>query len=218
MIKGVISDMDGVILDSEKLYVRFWCEAANFYGFPMNREHALSIRSMARPFAIEKLQGYFGAEFDYDSVREKRIGLMDAYVSQHGIEAKKGAQKLLGFLKENGYKVALATATPAQRAEEYLRRVDLLKYFDYVASARMVKNGKPKPDIYLFAAEKLGLKPEECLALEDSVNGVRSAAAAGCKTVLVPDLDNPEEQLKPLLYGTADGLEDVIKFFVGDMQ
>lgn len=218
MIKGVISDMDGVILDSEKLYVRFWCEAANFYGFPMNREHALSIRSMARPFAIEKLQGYFGAEFDYDSVREKRIELMDAYVSQHGIEAKKGAQKLLGFLKENGYKVALATATPAQRAEEYLRRVDLLKYFDYVASARMVKNGKPKPDIYLFAAEKLGLKPEECLALEDSVNGVRSAAAAGCKTVLVPDLDNPEEQLKPLLYGTADGLEDVIKFFVDDMQ
>ncbi len=218
MIKGVISDMDGVILDSEKLYVRFWCEAANFYGFPMNREHALSIRSMARPFAIEKLQGYFGAEFDYDSVREKRIELMDAYVSQHGIEAKNGAQKLLGFLKENGYKVALATATPAQRAEEYLRRVDLLKYFDYVASARMVKNGKPKPDIYLFAAEKLGLKPEECLALEDSVNGVRSAAAAGCKTVLVPDLDNPEEQLKPLLYGTADGLEDVIKFFVGDMQ
>lgn len=218
MIKGVISDMDGVILDSEKLYVRFWCEAANFYGFPMNREHALSIRSMARPFAIEKLQGYFGAEFDYDSVREKRIELMDAYVSQHGIEAKKGAQKLLGFLKENGYKVALATATPAQRAEEYLRRVDLLKYFDYVASARMVKNGKPKPDIYLFAAEKLGLKPEECLALEDSVNGVRSAAAAGCKTVLVPDLDNPEEQLKPLLYGTADGQEDVIKFFVGDMQ
>ena len=218
MIKGVISDMDGVILDSEKLYVRFWCEAANFYGFPLNREHALSIRSMARPFAIEKLQGYFGAEFDYDSVREKRIELMDAYVSQYGIEAKKGAQKLLGFLKENGYKVALATATPAQRAEEYLRRVDLLKYFDYVASARMVKNGKPKPDIYLFAAEKLGLKPEECLALEDSVNGVRSAAAAGCKTVLVPDLDNPEEQLKPLLYGTADGLEDVIKFFVGDMQ
>ena len=218
MIKGVISDMDGVILDSEKLYVRFWCEAANFYGFPMNREHALSIRSMARPFAIEKLQGYFGAEFDYDSVREKRIELMDAYVSQHGIEAKNGAQKLLGFLKENGYKVALATATPAQRAEEYLRRVDLLKYFDYVASARMVKNGKPKPDIYLFAAEKLGLKPEECLALEDSVNGVRSAAAAGCKTVLVPDLDNPEEQLKPLLYGTADGLEDVIKFFVDDMQ
>ena len=218
MIKGVISDMDGVILDSEKLYVRFWCEAGNFYGYPMQKFHALSIRSMARPFAIEKLQGYFGAEFDYDSVREKRIELMDAYVSQHGIEAKKGAQKLLGFLKENGYKVALATATPAQRAEEYLRRVDLLKYFDYVASARMVKNGKPKPDIYLFAAEKLGLKPEECLALEDSVNGVRSAAAAGCKTVLVPDLDNPEEQLKPLLYGTADGLEDVIKFFVGDMQ
>ena len=64
-IKGIISDMDGVILDTEKLYVRFWCEAANFYGYPMETHHALSIRSMARPFAIAKLKGFFGENFDY---------------------------------------------------------------------------------------------------------------------------------------------------------
>ena len=210
-IKGVISDMDGVILDSEKLYVRFWCEAGQFYGFPFERKHALGIRSMARPFAIERLQGWFGDSFDYDTVRNKRIELMNAYVEKHGIEAKPDAEKLLSYLKEKGIAVALATATPKDRAEEYLRRVGLLQYFDEVVSARMVKNGKPAPDIYLFAAEKLGLKPEECMALEDSQNGIRSANAAGCKTVMVPDLDGPTGEIMPLLNYVADGLWDVLR-------
>ena len=210
-IKGVISDMDGVMLDSEKLYVRFWCEAGQFYGFPFERKHALGIRSMARPFAIERLQGWFGDSFDYDTVRNKRIELMNAYVEKHGIEAKPDAEKLLSYLKQKGIAVALATATPKDRAEEYLRRVGLLQYFDEVVSARMVKNGKPAPDIYLFAAEKLGLKPEECMALEDSQNGIRSANTAGCKTVMVPDLDGPTGEIMPLLYDVADGLWDVVR-------
>ena len=211
MIKGILSDMDGVILDSEKIYVRFWCEAGQFYGFPFERRHALGIRSMARPFAIRKLQGWFGESFDYDKVRNKRVELMDAYVAEHGIEQKPDAARLLSYLKENGYRVALATATPKDRAEEYLRRVDLLRLFDEVVSARMVKNGKPAPDSYLYAAERLGLKPEECIALEDSPNGVRSAHSAGCRTVMVPDLDAPSEEIKPLLYDVADGLWDVVR-------
>ena len=210
-IRGVISDMDGVILDSEKLYVRFWCEAADFYGYPMERRHALGIRSMARPFAIERLQGWFGKDFDYDLVRNKRIELMDEYVGVHGIQAKQGAEALLEWLKANGYSVALATATPVDRASLYLGNVGLLRYFDKVCSARQVKNGKPEPDIYLFAANKLGLAPEECLALEDSPNGARSAAAAGCKTVLIPDLDNPAEELKDLIFTSADNLIRVIE-------
>lgn len=74
-IKGIISDMDGVILDTEKLYVRFWCEAALFYGYPMETHHALSIRSMARPFAIAKLKGFFGEDFDYCKVHDKELSL-----------------------------------------------------------------------------------------------------------------------------------------------
>ena len=211
MVKGVISDMDGVILDSEKLYVRFWCEAGKFYGYPFEERHALSIRSMARPFAIERLQGFFGEGFDYDAVRNKRVELMDKYVEQNGIEAKPGAETLLRYLNEKGIKTALATATPADRAKKYLEMVGLLKYFDEICSARMVKNGKPAPDIYLYAAEKLNLSPGECIALEDSQNGIRSAHAAGCMTVMVPDLDQPSEEIKPLLFDLADGLKDVIR-------
>lgn len=203
--------MDGVILDSEKLYVRFWREAGRACGCPMEEFHALSIRSLTRVYAEEKLKGFFGEDFDYDAVRNKRIELMDAYVEKNGIEPKRGAETLLHYLKENGYKTALATATPADRAKHYLDMVGLLKYFDEVCSARMVKIGKPAPDIYLYAAEKLNLNPSECLALEDSPNGIRSAHAAGCKTVMVPDLDLPAKEIKPLLYDTADGLEDVIR-------
>ena len=183
-IKGVISDMDGVILDTEKLYVRFWCEAANFCGYPMKTHHALSIRSLARPFAIEKLKGFFGEDFDY---------------------------QLLIWLKNNGYKVALATATAPERTEKYLSRLGLYQYFDKIICASMVSKGKPEPDIYIKAAEELGLKPEECLALEDSQNGIKSASSACCKTVMVPDLDQPTKETLPLLYAVADGLLDVEK-------
>ena len=160
MIKGVISDMDGVMLDSEKLYVRFWCEAAQSHGYPMKKEHALGIRSMARPFAIQKLQGWFGEGFDYDKVRDTRVKIMDEYISAHGIEAKRGAKALLQWLKANNIKTALATATAVDRATLYLDKVGLLEYFDVIASARMVKRGKPEPDIYLYAAGQLGLNPK----------------------------------------------------------
>lgn len=208
-INGVIFDMDGVILDSEKLYVRFWCEAGRFYGFPMEEKHALSIRSMARPLASEKLRGIFGSSFDYDAVRSKRVELMDKYVEENGIELKDGAEDLLVYLKENGYRIALATATPPDRAEKYLRAHDLYKYFDVTVSASMVSLGKPAPDIYLLAAEMLGLSAQSCLALEDSPNGIRSASSAGCVTVMVPDLDLPNDDILTLLHSVANGLCDV---------
>ncbi len=209
-IKGIISDMDGVILDTEKLYVRFWREAASFYGFPMTLEHALGIRSLSGKLAEEKLQGWFGKEFDYNAVRQKRIELMDEFVNQNGVEPKPGAKALLSYIKDNGYALALATATPVDRAGRYLKSVELYSFFDQIVSAREVKRGKPAPDIYLCAAKRLGLDPKECIALEDSQNGIRSAFAAGCKTIMVPDLDQPTEEIMPLLYGVANGLEDVI--------
>ncbi len=202
--------MDGVILDTEKLYVRFWREAASFYGFPMTLEHALGIRSLSGKLAEEKLQGWFGKEFDYNAVRQKRIELMDEFVNQNGVEPKPGAKALLSYIKDNGYALALATATPVDRAGRYLKSVELYSFFDQIVSAREVKRGKPAPDIYLCAAKRLGLDPKECIALEDSQNGIRSAFAAGCKTIMVPDLDRPTEEIMPLLYGVANGLEDVI--------
>lgn len=209
IFKGIILDMDGLLLDTEKLYVRFWTEAARFYGYPMEFKHALSIRSLNRQFTTEKLSGYFGS-FDYQPVHDKRVELMNAYIEEHGVEAKKGAAELLEFASKNGVKIALATSSPFERAKEQLESVGLFKYFQEFACGSMVKNSKPKPDIYLLACEKLELEPKDCMALEDSPNGIKAAYAAGCATVMVPDLDQPTEELLPMLYSVCGDLSQVI--------
>ncbi|MGN0650328.1 MAG: HAD family hydrolase [Oscillospiraceae bacterium] len=209
MIKAVIFDMDGLILDTEKLLVKYWCQAANEAGFPMQREHALNIRSLARKFAIPYLQGIFGESFDYVKIRSRRMELMNEYISEHGIETKRGLAELLEYLKARGIPAAVATATDYERTEKYLTQAGFFGYFSKIVCAAMVESGKPKPDIYIYAAQQLGLDPSECMALEDSPNGVRSASSAGCITVMVPDLTQPDDELKSLIYAKADSLADV---------
>ncbi len=209
MIKAVIFDMDGLILDTEKLLVKYWCQAANEAGFPMQREHALNIRSLARKFAIPYLQGEFGEDFDYVSIRSRRMELMSQALERDGLQLKKGICELLEYLKQSGIPSAVATATDYERAKAYLTRVGIFDSFDKIVCATMVESGKPAPDIYLYAAEQLGLPPRECMALEDSPNGVRSAAAAGCVTVMVPDLTQPDEELGRLIFAKANSLLDV---------
>ena len=209
-IKAVIFDMDGVILDSEKLYVRFWCEAGRACGYPFNTEHALAIRSLARPFAIERLKGFFGESFDYDKVRDKRIELMENYVNKNGIELKPYAEYTLSELKNRGYKIALATATPPERAKRYLSGSGLYDYFDKIVCSAMVRLGKPEPDIYLKACEELGFLPRECIAVEDSPNGIQSAYRAGCRAVMVPDMDEPDDAVHGMTYAVIDNLKELL--------
>lgn len=209
-IKAVIFDMDGLMLDTEKLYVRFWCEAANQLGFPMEEHHALSIRSMAAKYAIPKLKGYFGDSFDYAQVRSKRIELMNQYIEENGIDKKKGIEELLKYLKDHGYKIAVATASDMERTKKYLTRAGLFSYFDKVVCAFMVESGKPAPDIYEKAAEELGEKPQHCIALEDSPNGILAAYRAGCVPIMIPDLDEPDEDTKEILFDMKENLLQVI--------
>lgn len=210
MIKAVIFDMDGLILDTEKLLIRFWIQAANEAGFPMTREQALGIRSMHRKFAIPHLQDIFGDEFDYVKIRSRRMELMNEWLSSHELELKPGVVELLDCLNERGIPAAICTATDYERTHDYLTRVGIFDRFDKIICAAMVEFGKPRPDIYLYAAEQLGLVPSECMALEDSPNGVKSAAEAGCVTIMVPDLTEPDEELDGVNFIRASSLLDVI--------
>lgn len=209
-IKGLLFDMDGLILDTEKLYTRFWQEAANAMGYPMTREQALGMRSLSREFGAAKLQSYFDKPVSYEEVRLKRIELMNAFIEKEGVEAKVGVQELLAYLKENGIKAAIATSSPLDRTEKYLEYVGLEGSFDKLISGYMVKKGKPEPDIYQLAAKELGLAPEECLALEDSPSGILSASRAGCFPVMIPDQDQPGEETEQILFAKADRLDYVV--------
>ena len=210
-ITAVLFDMDGLVLDTEKLYTRFWQEAANVLGYPMTKEQALGMRSLNRGAGLAKMQSYFGLSVDYDRIRNKRIELMDAFVEQEGVVLKPGIHELLLFLKERGIKTAIATSSPMERTLLYLGSVGLQNSFDELVSGYMVEKGKPEPDIYLYAAKKLGVKPEECMVLEDSPAGILAAYRAGCLPVMVPDQDEPDEETKKLLYARADSLSSVIQ-------
>ena len=209
-IKAVIFDLDGTVIDTEKLLVKYWCMAANEMGFPMKREHALQLRSLARKYAEPLLKEWFGEKCDYMTVRNRRMELMTAHIIENGLDTKAGIKELLVWIGENGYKRAVATATDLERAGKYLKDVGLYEYFDCIISAHQVKNGKPKPDVYLYAVEQLGLTPDECIAVEDSYTGVRSAYNAGCSVIMVPDRDEPTQEMQEKCIFIVDSATKII--------
>ena len=209
-IKGVIFDLDGTLLDTEKLYRRFWVEAARQMGYPMEDRHALMIRSMAAVYAEPLLKREVCAEFDYHGVRALRRQIMEVYIDEHGVDPKPDLIKTLAAIKEKGLKIGLATATPEYRARKYLRMVQAEECFDAVTCADMVKKGKPQPDIYLLACERTGVLPEEAIAVEDAPTGIRAAHAAGCRAVMVPDQDQPDEETRALCDAVVERLVDVL--------
>ncbi len=211
MIKIVFFDMDGTLIDTEKYFRRFWPKAAAAFGYEMSDGQALSMRSLGRPFAPAQLKEWFGPETDYQAIRAKRTEMMEAQLRIDGLQRKPGAVEILEELKQRGIPAVVVTASPIKRTERYLTEVGILQYFDRIISATQVAEGKPSPDVYLLASKEVGFPTEECLAVEDSPNGVMSAYRAGCKVVMVPD-QTPADEMLPYLDGVAETLADLGKF------
>ena len=209
-IRGVLFDMDGVILDSEKLYAKFWAAGCACYGYHMTHSQALGMRSLDAKAGQEYLSSLFGPEISYPLVRAKRIELMDAFVEENGIEAKPGIYELLDYLADRQIPYAITTASPNDRIRNHLGRLGLYDKFPHICTAHEVANGKPAPDIYLLGAKTIGVPPEYCLALEDSYTGLLSAYRAGCLASIVPDLDQPGKEILDIAYAKLDSLTDVI--------
>lgn len=214
-IKGAVFDMDGLMIDTEKLYLLYWKKAAADFGYDMKDEHVFAIRSLARKYSIPKLKSFFGEDFPTEEVRARRTELINAHVEKNGIELKKGLFELLNWLREHGIKLAVATATPRERAVLYLTKIGAFDMFDAIICGDMIANGKPDPDIYLTAARELGIPPEQCAAFEDSPNGIKAAHAAGCHAIMIPDMTPPDEEITPLLSAVYPDLAQAISYFEG---
>ena len=210
VIRGVLFDMDGLVLDTEKLYARFWMEACHFYGFAMTYEQALKMRAANSRLSAANLHSFFGPGADYKTIRNKRIELMDAFIEEQGVEPKPGIFELLNHLDARGIPAAICSSSPADRIRSHLSSLGLYHRFSAICSGYDVPWGKPAPDIYLHGAASLGLPAENCLALEDAPLGIESAYRAGCLPVMIPDQDQPEEKTTAMLYAKADSLFDII--------
>lgn len=205
--------MDGVLIDTEKWLNVYWQQAAREAGFAVTREHGLAIRSLASKFAGPYLQNIFGPDFDYEAIRARRKQFMKEHIEKNGIEKKPGVDEILDYLRAKKIKTAVATATDPERTRQYLTQIGIYDKFDQIVSATTVKNGKPEPDVYLYACEQIHEKPGNCIAVEDSPNGILSAYRAGLSVVMVPDLTEPDEEAAKLLYAKFDtlaGLKTII--------
>ena len=212
MIKGAVFDMDGLMFDSEKLVFENWKTMLTELGF----EYNLEIFKNTIGFRTDETKRYYNSlyptGFNYDELKIRSRKMFFDRVENEGVPIKKGLFELLDFLKQNNIKMAVATSTSRQSCEKMLTKAGVIKYFDAIVCGDDVTNGKPHPEVFLKASEKLCLEPENCVALEDSINGIKSAYSAGMTAIMVPDFLQPTDEIKPMISFLCNDLTEVIKY------
>lgn len=194
-IDTVIFDMDGVIFDSETLVLRSWKEVADCHGIENVEAACYECLGTNSVVSKEIFLKHYGQDFPYDEYKAEMAEVFFSHASGGRLAKKPGVEELLKYLKENGFKVGLASSTQEATVRRQISEGGLLGYFDQIIGGDMVKHSKPEPDIFLEACRRLGSKAENCYVIEDSYNGIRAAHAAGMHPIMVPDLKEPTEEM-----------------------
>lgn len=213
-IKAVFFDLDGTLIDTEKYYNRCWPKAFAHFGHETSAKECLDVRSLGNPHILKWMQERFGENVKCDEIRKYARSLVNELIEKEGLHLKEGVVECLEFLKTKNVCIYIVTATAIDRTENCITQVGIKKYFDKVISATMVENGKPAPDVYLEAAKEANVNPSECIAVEDSPNGAYSAISAGMNTIMVPDLSEPDEELKKKLFAKLNSLTEFKDFIL----
>lgn len=208
MIKGAVFDMDGLMFDTEKLVYQVWQRTMEENGYAYSFD--IYKKTVGRRTADTMIyyKDLYGEDFDYQDMRAKANVYFYEYIEKEGVPVKKGLLNMLKYLKDKGIKISLATSTSSKTALDLLDRAKITKYFDKFVCGNMVKNGKPHPETFLTAARELSLNPEECIAFEDSINGIKSAYNAMMKPIMIPDLLEPTEEIKPMIFALCKDLDE----------
>ena len=210
-IKAIIFDMDGVILDSETISDKTWKIAQDEMDLTTDKDFINMCRGSNRNDTLKILRDVFGQDFDSEAFLNRTSVLFKMYEETQGIPLMPYAKQILKYLKPK-YRLALASSTNGEAVERQLRNAEVFDFFETRTTGEMVEHSKPDPEIYLMACRSLGVEPEECAAVEDSPNGIKSAAAAGLKVIMVPDKIAPTPELEAKCWKICTTLKNLEEF------
>ena len=216
-IKAVLFDMDGVIFDTEREYLKEWEVIFKKYGYKMKKEIYISVMGRGRKKVKEIFKEKFGEDLPIDKMYIEKDKMLKEAVENNKVPLKEGALELLEFLKENGYKIALATSAKRERVKIQVRHAKIENIFDAIVCSEDITNSKPDPEIFLKAAEKVCVNPENCIVIEDSEAGIKAAFNAKMMGFHVEDLKKADESILKYSYKNFKNLIE-IKEYIKSMK
>lgn len=210
-IKAVIFDMDGVLLDSESISDRTWKTAFEEFGIDIDMSILNECRGCNRDDIIHKLNDKFKGRLDAKDYLERTGTLFYEIEDKEGIPLMPHVVETLEYLSKK-YILCVASSTGGEAVKRQLANAGIIKYFKTLTTGDMVTHSKPDPQIYTMACNSIGMKPEECIAVEDSYNGVRSGVAANIKTVMVVDRMPATDEMKNICTAVCSSLKELKNF------
>ncbi len=206
MLKGAIFDHDGLMFDTEKVWQANWKLVADEMGITLPEEFKKEICGSSGQHMLDVIQKYYHVE-DGTSIRNRvRQGVFDDEAKH--IDMKEGLLDILEMFKRHGVKMAVASSSQKEMIVRNLKNANVEDYFEVVVSGQEVEHGKPSPDIFLLAAERLGLDAKDCYVFEDAYNGVQAGVASSAKTIMIPDLVQPNEEIRSMVADVCTTLKE----------
>ena len=212
MIKAVIFDLDGLLIDSEIISYKIYKEILNQFGHDFSiEEYAQNFSGKTEVKTVINLIDTYSLPWTVDIGLNNVLEMESKFLAQ-GVALKTGAKELLQYLKDKCFKIAIASSSTEDRALTILRQHNIIEYFDEFVFGHEVKKGKPNPDIFLKTCDKLSEKPEECLVLEDSEAGIQAAYSASIPVICIPDMKVPNQHYLDMTKTVLRSLKEVIYY------
>ena len=204
MKKGVIFDMDGLLFDTEAVWQRNWSRVAADMGIDLPEAFRKEICGTSGEIMKRVIEKYYGVD-DGTEIMQNVINGVHSDLKDN-VPEKPGLHEILEHFRNKGMKLAVASSSSQAQIESNCRNAGILEYFDALVSGAQIGKSKPAPDIFLAAAEKIGIAPEDCYVFEDAFNGVQAGYAAGSAVIMIPDMTAPTDEIRAMTYAVYDSL------------
>lgn len=210
---AVVFDMDGVLFDTQKVYSKTWMEVAEILNIKDIEEPLFHCIGRNRADQEIILKKYYPEGFPFEEFYRLKNEIFDRHIEEDGIPLMRGTKELLVYLNEVGAKIAIASSSRKDVVIHHVHQTGLSDMFQKIVGGDMVLHSKPSPDIYFKACDELGVNPTDAFAVEDSYNGIRAAVAAGMKTIMIPDMQPPTDEMDGLLHKRFNDLIELMEYF-----